>query len=379
MAKKKTAAPVQAYDGQRSRLACRRRSGRTSATRARRSSARLRIYTLDPSVSDRVGGVATVLVPYEKLAARSGRLALRGELRRCPGAAEGRGARPRRSAPAPLERPVADAGQRPLPPADGVRRLQSHLRRVQAGPRPGHRLGDHGARPTSPLAPRRATLRLPRSERRLQPRGRRPLVRLLHGAGQSAPASPCRTGIVCTALSHDIVAHETTHALLDGLRSAFLDPTNVDVPAFHEGFSDLVALFLHFTYADVVEQRDPRIRAAPSRAGRCSTDLAREFGYARSQIGPRGRAAFGSGRGRHRRVRLGRAAGARRARPGCYDPTARAAYASGPCWCRRCSRRSRPSCKRKTERFYRIAGIDPEALGRVPLSDALVKAIAQEA
>ena len=27
----------------------------------------LRIYTLDPSVSDRMGGVATVLVPYEKL------------------------------------------------------------------------------------------------------------------------------------------------------------------------------------------------------------------------------------------------------------------------------------------------------------------------
>src|SRR5688572_831873 len=27
----------------------------------------LRIYTLDPSVSDRLGGVATVLVPYEKL------------------------------------------------------------------------------------------------------------------------------------------------------------------------------------------------------------------------------------------------------------------------------------------------------------------------
>src|SRR5687768_6998446 len=27
----------------------------------------LRIYTLDPSVSDRLGGVATVMVPYEKL------------------------------------------------------------------------------------------------------------------------------------------------------------------------------------------------------------------------------------------------------------------------------------------------------------------------
>ena len=27
----------------------------------------LRIYTLDPSVSDRIGGVATVEIPYEKL------------------------------------------------------------------------------------------------------------------------------------------------------------------------------------------------------------------------------------------------------------------------------------------------------------------------
>ena len=62
-------------------------------------------------------------------------------------------------------------------------------------------------------------------------------------------------GLVCTALTHDIVAHETTHALLDGLRSAFLNPTNVDVPGVPRGVSDLVALFLHFTYADVVERR----------------------------------------------------------------------------------------------------------------------------
>ena len=33
-----------------------------------------------------------------------------------------------------------------------------------------------------------------------------------------------------------------------------MNPTNVDVPAFHEGFSDLVALFLHFSYAEVVER-----------------------------------------------------------------------------------------------------------------------------
>ena len=73
-------------------------------------------------------------------------------------------------------------------------------------------------------------------------------------AGDKAAGFTLKGGLISTALSHDIVAHETTHALLDGLRSSFLDPTNVDVPAFHEGFSDLVALFLHFSYADVVEQ-----------------------------------------------------------------------------------------------------------------------------
>ena len=91
-------------------------------------------------------------------------------------------------------------------------------------------------------------------------------------------------GLICTALSHDIVAHETTHALLDGLRSSFMDPTNVDVPAFHEGFSDLVALFLHFTYADVVERAIRESRRQITR-GSLLTDIAREFGYARSQAG----------------------------------------------------------------------------------------------
>ena len=67
-------------------------------------------------------------------------------------------------------------------------------------------------------------------------------------------------GLIFTALSHDVIAHETTHALLDGLRSSFAVPTNPDVLAFHEGFADLVALFLHFSYPGVVEQaiRDSR-------------------------------------------------------------------------------------------------------------------------
>ncbi|MBA2603827.1 MAG: hypothetical protein H0U94_09580 [Acidobacteria bacterium] len=63
-----------------------------------------------------------------------------------------------------------------------------------------------------------------------------------------------------------------------------MEPTNVDVPAFHEGFSDLVALLLHFTYADVVERalRDSRWNL---NGLSLLTDIAREFGYARARKG----------------------------------------------------------------------------------------------
>ena len=88
-------------------------------------------------------------------------------------------------------------------------------------------------------------------------------------ARRSAAGFTLRDGLISTALSHDIIAHETTHALLDGLRSSFMDPSNVDVPAFHEGFSDLVALFLHFTYADVVERGDPGIARRVRPRHRC--------------------------------------------------------------------------------------------------------------
>jgi hypothetical protein len=53
--------------------------------------------------------------------------------------------------------------------------------------------------------------------------------------------------IVFTCLAHDVVAHECTHALLDGIRPQFMEPTNDDVAAFHEGFADIVALLQHFS------------------------------------------------------------------------------------------------------------------------------------
>lgn len=62
-----------------------------------------------------------------------------------------------------------------------------------------------------------------------------------------------------TCLSHDVIAHEATHALLDGLRAHFNLRSNPDVEAFHEGFADLVALLQHFTYPEVVRTAIQRI------------------------------------------------------------------------------------------------------------------------
>src|SRR5205814_6926299 len=107
---------------------------------------------------------------------------------------------------------------------------------------------------------------------------------------------------VFTCLSHDIIAHETTHAVLDGIRTYFSERTNPDVPAFHEAFADLAALFRHFSHKEalldtiqktggklyqyqlqpdaVVTEKDKTIQAQ-LRADNPCIGIAKQFGEAR--------------------------------------------------------------------------------------------------
>ena len=58
--------------------------------------------------------------------------------------------------------------------------------------------------------------------------------------------------VIFTCLSSDIIAHEVTHAIVHRLRPFFAEATNADVFAWHEAFADLIALFQHFAYREVV-------------------------------------------------------------------------------------------------------------------------------
>jgi hypothetical protein len=111
-------------------------------------------------------------------------------------------------------------------------------------------------------------------------------------AGADAPGEIVPGSAVYTCLSHDVVAHETTHAILDGMHRRFGDlPTNRDVLAFHEGLADVVALAQHFTLPELLAREIAKTRGdleAESMLGELAVQFGRASGHRgalRSAIG----------------------------------------------------------------------------------------------
>jgi hypothetical protein len=103
-------------------------------------------------------------------------------------------------------------------------------------------------------------------------------------ASSNAPGEHIPGSIVFTCLSHDIIAHETTHALLDGMHRRFIENSHPDTLAFHEAFADITALFQHFSFPEVLRQQISKTRgdlASQNLLGQ----LAQQFGKAIGQYG----------------------------------------------------------------------------------------------
>ncbi len=94
------------------------------------------------------------------------------------------------------------------------------------------------------------------------------------------PGENLRGQLVFTCLSHDIVAHEVAHAALDRLHGYYNEPTNPEVPALHEGFADTVAIFLPFTYPEVVQRLIRQTRGDLLARGSLALQIGRQFGQA---------------------------------------------------------------------------------------------------
>ncbi|MBR0941572.1 S8 family serine peptidase [Bradyrhizobium liaoningense] len=109
------------------------------------------------------------------------------------------------------------------------------------------------------------------------------LLGYFSGSG-SAAAGLMQGSVIFTAVSHDVVAHETTHALLDGVHRRFREATNPDVFAFHEAFADIVAIFQHFTLPEALSHQIKATRGDLEQQNLLG-QLAVQFGEATGRYG----------------------------------------------------------------------------------------------
>lgn len=242
----------------------------------------LRIYALDPAASMRDGAVAVVNVPYERI--EPGPIGALVEVVAERDTAD--------AAPFDLDDQIVLLGQGCAASATDPRFRRQMLYAVCTTTYAAfrHALGRDLAwgfdRAPAPGEPLRLRI-VPNVEGMQNAYYDRCRGELRFGSYRAPPDVQGRTppdGTVFTALSHDIVVHETSHALLDGMRRHFMLPTNPDVLAFHEAFADLVALLQRFTYRDVVRAGVRGARGDLLRA-ELLTDIARQFGQSVGMTG----------------------------------------------------------------------------------------------
>ena len=212
----------------------------------------LRVFAFDPSRGTRLGNVMTIRVPYEPLK--------RGPIGKRIAVIDYDGSRNRFYPPVDLDDPLIllEGG---LEPRDSDPRF--HQQMVYAvvsqtlhtfdralGREVRFRFQRHGGRD-----------KRNKNQLRIYPHGvneanayySRDLYGLVFGYFSAAPddAGPNIPGQpVFTCLSHDIIVHETCHAIIDGMKEHFLEPTNRDSLAFHEALADVIALLQHFTFPE---------------------------------------------------------------------------------------------------------------------------------
>lgn len=87
---------------------------------------------------------------------------------------------------------------------------------------------------------------------------------------------------IYSCLSRDIIAHETAHAIVDGIAPDLIDSATPQSLALHEAFADIVAMLMAFTSSElrsyVLEEANGSIKDLSQ-----FSTIAEEFGQARGQ------------------------------------------------------------------------------------------------
>jgi len=346
----------------------------------------LQIFTLDPSVSFLAGGSATVAVPFEQL--RPGPVGTVFEI-------DGSRVPPelRKSVTTTLTLDLDDHallladGIAPTP-ADGHFHLQmcyavcslTYAEFTRALGREIVWASGYRASETEPFRLRVSPFALAEEKNAAFDQELGCISFGYFHAGENPGGHVVPKGLICTALSHDVIVHETTHALLHALRAQFAMPSNPDVLAFHEGFADIVALLMHFSYPDVVLEA---MRASKGSLANASllTDLARQFGQATSK--PVKASALRTALDVSNAHAFDSDAFANGTQPGVdqplqYDATFEP-HKLGSVLVSAVFEAFATALRRRSARYYRIAGLAPDDLREAELSDELVRALAREA